>query len=98
MRNLWVDLEKENLEGTGDIVPGYCSLLVYYDSISVKSKELIENIERIAGKLSEIELPPPKVYHIPVFYGEEMGPDLNFVAEENNLEIEEVIDIHTSRE
>lgn len=97
VRNLWVALEKEDIEGTQDIIPGYCSLLVYYDFSDINSEELIERIRETVSKLSEIELPPPKVYNLPVLYGGEAGPDLDFVAEKNELSAQEVIDVHTSR-
>lgn len=97
VRNLWIALEKEDVEGTQDIIPGYCSLLIYYDFSVVNSEKLIEKIRETASKLSDIELPPPKVYNLPVLYGGEAGPDLDFVAEKNELSTREVIDVHTSR-
>jgi inhibitor of KinA len=38
----------------------------------------------------------PRVVEIPVCYGGEFGPDLGYVAEHNQLSVEEVIEIHTS--
>ena len=37
-----------------------------------------------------------KVVYIPVCYGGEFGPDLDFVAEHNGLSVDEVVQIHTS--
>lgn len=98
VRNLWTALETEAIDGVEEIVPGYCSLLVYYDASVVRAEPLITAIETVVDKLTDIELPPPKVYHLPVLYGGEVGPDLGFVAEENGLTPQDVIDIHTSRE
>jgi inhibitor of KinA len=98
VRNLWAALEKESVDGVGEIVPGYCSLLVYYDPSEIRSDGVIATIEDVVEKITEIELPPPKVYHLPVLYGGEMGPDLNFVGEENDLTPQAVVDVHTSRE
>jgi inhibitor of KinA len=98
VRNLWAALEKEPIDGLGEIVPGYCSLLVYYDPSEIRSDALRAEIEAVVEKITEIELPPPKVYHLPVLYGGEDGPDLDFVADENDLTPQEVIDVHTSRE
>jgi inhibitor of KinA len=98
VRNLWAALEQEDVDGIEEIVPGYCSLLVYYDCTEIRSEALQGKIEALAEKITRIELPPPKVYHLPVLYGDEMGPDLDFVADTNDLTTEEVIDVHTSRE
>ena len=37
-----------------------------------------------------------KVVEIPVCYGGEYGPDIEFVAKHNNLSVEEVIKLHTA--
>ena len=39
-----------------------------------------------------------KVYEIPVCYGGEYGPDIQNIADHAGLSVEEVIDIHTSRD
>jgi inhibitor of KinA len=97
VRTLWTAMETEGIDGVEEIVPGYCSLLVYYDSSIVRSDGLRAAIEDVVGRIEELELPPPKVYHLPVRYGGEMGPDLEFVAEENGLTPEEVVEIHTEQ-
>ncbi|HHY76979.1 MAG TPA: 5-oxoprolinase subunit PxpB, partial [Clostridiales bacterium] len=40
---------------------------------------------------------PAKVVEIPTIYGGEYGPDIEFVAQHNNLTVDEVIEIHSSR-
>ncbi|GIM28037.1 kinase A inhibitor [Clostridium polyendosporum] len=40
----------------------------------------------------------PRIVEIPVCYGGEFGPDLEYVAKHNRLTIEEVINIHSSGE
>jgi KipI family sensor histidine kinase inhibitor len=48
------------------------------------------------NKLDKWEIPPPEIVEIQVAYGDDFGPDLEFVAQHNNLTPEEVIQIHTS--
>ena len=43
-----------------------------------------------------MELPEEDVIHVPVLYGGEYGPDLQYVAEYNSLAEDEVIEIHSS--
>ena len=44
----------------------------------------------------EPELAPPALHEVPVMYGGEYGPDLEFVCEYCGLEEDEVIEIHTA--
>ena len=48
--------------------------------------------------MDSIQIPPPSVTEIPVLYGGDMGPDLEFVAAHNHKTPEEVVRIHTSGE
>jgi len=47
-------------------------------------------------RLAEVEIPPPRQVEIPVCYGDDYGPDINFVAESNLMTVEEVINIHSA--
>ncbi|WP_085991153.1 5-oxoprolinase subunit PxpB [Oceanobacillus senegalensis] len=95
IRSLSLLLEKENISGIVEWIPTYTSLSIYYDPYYISYEKLKERIGTLAGKFSQIELPPAEVMHFPVFYGEEMGPDLSNVAKHNGLTEEEVIEIHT---
>ena len=48
--------------------------------------------------MDRIELPPSQVLEIPVLYGGEMGPDLDFVAQHAGKTPEEVIQLHSAPE
>lgn len=48
--------------------------------------------------MESIVLPKPKIHEIPVCYDEVFGIDIKNVASYNNLTVDEVIKIHTSRE
>lgn len=80
-----------------EVVPTYRSLLVYFDPMRIKRLALVKRIEKILLKLeaSTTQI-HGKVVHIPVCYGGEFGPDLDFVAEHNGLSVDEVVEIHTS--
>jgi KipI family sensor histidine kinase inhibitor len=57
---------------------------------------LQEEIISLEKRLGGVTIPPPETVEIPVVYGGEYGPDLEFVAQHNGLTQEEVIEIHTS--
>ena len=80
------------------VVPTYRSLLVIFDPLQVSRDSLIEKIEAIHQTVAMNGAPtaPAKTVVIPVLYGGDAGPDLDFVARHNKLTPEEVIDLHTS--
>lgn len=59
-------------------------------------KELKGVLLDIGEYLQDVEIPNSETLGIPVFYGGEFGPDINYVAEHNNLSIKKVIQIHHS--
>lgn len=60
-----------------------------YDFVCNEIKQLLANVKEVSNSNHEI-------VRIPVLYGGEHGPDLDFVAAHNGLTAEEVITIHTS--
>jgi inhibitor of KinA len=88
-------LEKNPLPGLGEAVPTYRSLLVHYDPLRLSYDEAKALVTDLLQKCEEIPLPEPKVIEVPVVYGSEFGPDIEFVAEHNGLSVEEVITLHS---
>jgi len=90
-------IERRKIEGIIEVVPTYRSLCIYYDPLIIGLEELLEKVDKIRNTLGEIKVPSPKVFEIPVVYGGEYGPDLDFVAKHNNLSPQEVIKIHSGK-
>ena len=80
-----------------EIVPTYRSLLVHFDLTRIKREELAEIVHKLMGTMKEGEedSSPRKIVYVPVCYGGEFGPDMNFVMEHTKLPAEEIIAIHT---
>lgn len=97
VRTLFLAIQQKDMAGGIESVPTYRSLMINYDPLIIKLKDLNKKIREIEGELSQFDLPKPKVYKIPVLYGGVMGPDLEFVAQYNHLTEEEVIKIHSSQ-
>lgn len=95
VRELFVALDLRKIYGVLELVPGYRSLLVVYDPLAIELKRLKIKIDETAGQLDTSRLPPSKTVEIPVAYGDEYGPDLEWVAEYHKITTEEVIQLHT---
>ncbi len=93
-----IALSDSKIPGMIETVPTYRSVTVHYDPEVIRYEELVEKLQSLLGQLDQIQIPPSQVLEIPVLYGGEMGPDLDFVAEHAGMTSEEVVKIHTSTE
>lgn len=96
VRYIFLSLEKMPINGVIEVIPTYCSILISYDPFQIDVERLKKEILDRENKLDKWEIPPPETTDIPVVYGDDFGPDLEFVAQHNGLTAEEVIQIHTS--
>ena len=96
VRQIFLSIEKTPIEGVTEVIPTYRSILIFYDPFTTNSEIIEKKILEREGKLADWEIPKPETIEIPVAYGEDFGPDIEFVAQHNNLTPEEVIEIHTS--
>ena len=93
-----IALQQSKIPGIVDTVPTYRSLMIHYDPGVILYGPLVKKLKGLLGQLDSIQIPPSDVLEIPVLYGGEEGPDIEFVAEHNGKTVQEVIDIHTSTE
>lgn len=91
-------IEREHLPGVVDLIPTYRSLLVEYDATQVSFEEMTDRLADIRSSSSESPEDDVTVVHLPVLYGGEYGPDLDFVARNAGMEIDEVVDLHSGTE
>jgi KipI family sensor histidine kinase inhibitor len=94
--SLWAGSRR--IPGVGEMIPSYCSVLVYYDPFLLSFAEVAAWIGEFAGaKVARVE-GSARVKKVPVLYGGEYGPDLAFVAGHNRTTEEEVIRLHTGQD
>jgi len=84
--------------GLGEAVPGYATLLVHYNPLYFTYAELLGLVQRGLSLAAQMATAPPRRVDIPVRYGGEHGPDLEFVAQHCGLSPEEVIRRHSQVE
>jgi inhibitor of KinA len=88
-------LDSEQWTGVRDIVPGFHSVAVYFDSLRVNRDVLAKDLQRLATEiLSDAEAEGP-LLEVPVVYGGEGGPDLAAVAVFGGCSEADVIRIHS---
>lgn len=98
IRNFNDLIKSTRIEGVVETVPSFKSLLVYYDPSKLYFKEIkdiLSNLEKNIESKSRIN---KRIIEIPVCYDEEFGMDLDFVVKYTKLSIEDVINLHTSKE
>lgn len=93
--SLFMGLQNHGLKGITELVPGYRSLMVAYDPRVSSMSALRSQIMSIWETLDESRLPSSSIVEIPVIYGNEYGPDLEWVANYLKISAEDVIRLHT---
>lgn len=88
-------VEEARLHGVRELIPTYRSLMLCYDPIEMDYETLYTQVEKLLGKIDGKKKREKKIVTIPVCYGGEYGPDLDFVAEYSGLSAEQVIKFHT---
>ncbi|MBT3195962.1 MAG: 5-oxoprolinase subunit PxpB [Candidatus Ruthia sp.] len=82
-----------------DAIPSYTSLHVSYDLNKISFQAFFDKVEGLltqqASSGAGIEA---QTTHIPVYYGVEVGLDLERLLSEKNLDLASFIEIHTSQE
>ncbi|MBC7095961.1 allophanate hydrolase subunit 1, partial [Thermococcus sp.] len=86
-------IEEENPEWLVEVVPTYTSVYVYYNPLKTSYAEAVEALKPFLS--AEPREEEERIVEIPVAYGGEFGPDIEFVAQYNNLTIDEVVEIHS---
>jgi KipI family sensor histidine kinase inhibitor len=91
-------LEKAAIPGVIEANPTIRSLFVYYDPLRIGVKNLIREMREIEARMADIDLPPSRLFEVPIVYGEDFGPDFDEAAKLLNLTPEDLIKIHSGRE
>jgi inhibitor of KinA len=91
-------LQDNSFPGMVEYVPAFTTVTVYYNPLQLSYKDTCSALELILSELKDTPTGTPKTVEIPVCYGGEFGPDIEFVAEHNGLTMDEVVQIHSGGE
>jgi KipI family sensor histidine kinase inhibitor len=68
--------------------------LVWYDPLIFDLSLFLEEVRETERGIDQVNWGKVKTVKIPIAYGKEFGPDLEFVAQYHHLSVEEVIHLH----
>lgn len=98
VRSMAMALGEKKLPGILEYIPTYRSIIIVYDPSGTDASKIKDQVLALEEQLSEISIPPPETVKIPVCYGGDLGPDMEFVAKTHDLAVEDVVRIHSELE
>jgi inhibitor of KinA len=90
-------LQSEPIKWIRNIQPAYCSLLITFDAAAVDHAEVQAKVSELEKRAKKLPAAKPRLVEVPVCYGGEFGPDLDWVAERRGLPAEKVVELHIAR-
>ncbi len=83
-----------------DLVPSYASILVIYDQDKINYRCARNKLNHILHSLTDHTQNKNQglLVELPVYYGEECGPDLQAIADRAELTVDDVIHLHQAQE
>jgi len=90
-----IAIKQAQIKGFIETFPGWRSLLLHYDSMVIRTEDLISELKDIVKQVPEVKEVSSRLIELPVKYGGRWGPDLGFIAKSNNISPEEVVRIHS---
>ena len=84
-------------QGIIESVPSYTGLTVYYNPLIISDLEIKSILsDQYNSITNEVPGSKERMLKIPVCYDKEFSPDISFVAENHNLDIRDVVELHTA--
>lgn len=93
-------IDKELAVFVIDIVPSYTSIHVSFNLRKISHKSFIEKVETLTQQTKQADLQQnheKNLIKIPVYYGEEVGFDLQQIADKSGLSIKQIIQTHSGK-
>lgn len=87
-------LEKHVLPGVIEWIPAYTSVTVFYRPDLVSYAQMCEQLTQMIETMEHSGSMVREKVRIPVMYGEEFGPDIQFVADHAEMAVEKLVELH----
>lgn len=89
-------IRQTGLDGVKELVPTFCSLMIYYDPLRLNYGELAQKVRELSENLSTGAKSKKRILQIPCCYGSHFGPDLSDLEKHSGLTRDEIIFLHSS--
>jgi len=96
VRDLVCALDQGAIQGIVDLVPAYASLLVVFNPLHIGLQAVCDRILLLLGRQGAAAPREPRTVRVPVAYGGDFGPDLQWVADLHGIPTRDVIRLHTA--
>lgn len=97
VRGLVKALEAMEIKGLLEIVPSYCSVMIYFKLLRVTYAQMQAYVEVALKNMVPESIQTSQVTAIPVCYDGVLAPDMEIVLRYTKLSKEELVNIHTSK-
>jgi KipI family sensor histidine kinase inhibitor len=87
-------IKQAEIAGVIETLPGWRSMLLHYDSLKIRTGDLISEIKKALEQVPDVTEVPSRLIELPAKYKGQWGPDIGFVAKQNGLTEDEVVRIH----
>jgi len=87
-------IKQAEIAGVIETLPGWRSMLLHYDSLKIRTGDLISEIKKALEQVPDVTEVPSRLIELPAKYKGQWGPDIDFVAKQNGLTEDEVVRIH----
>lgn len=101
LRRVWAlmdDLEQRPVSGMIECVAAYTTVTVFFDLLVTDGPTVGDELLKRIPLLDLSDTRPQRTIEIPVCYGGEYGPDLEFVARHTGMSISDIIATHSEPE
>jgi KipI family sensor histidine kinase inhibitor len=99
VRQSFYTLKNAKLKHITEIVPSYTSIMVSYDFLNVSYKQICKEIDDTLAHADEFSNKiTARSVSIPVYYGLEVGLDLEELSRIKNRSVDEIISLHVNKE
>jgi len=90
-------IKQTNNKAFIEVIPSYHSLLVSYDVFTFDYDSIKSYLEDLLKNITINENEEKSIITVDVYYGAEVGLDLEYMSEKTKLSIDEIINLHTSK-
>lgn len=90
-------LEKKHIDGVREIVPSYCSVMVYFDVLTLTMAKMKTIAKEALATMEPEDTQEYRILHVPVCYDGVLAPDLEKVLRWTGLSKEGLLKIHTEK-